>query len=222
MTLHGDDRTARPPGAGKALNGTSTGGAAAALPALEAVCRSATELARSMPTPPRRIRLRHGQTAVEIEWPQPRAQAPTHPRGPAAAPAADAAGGPEHAPAAAAAPAPPTSAAPGEGTGALNQGTGAQEEQEAHGARVRTSLHYVHAPTVGTFHHAPEPGGPPCVRVGDLVRPGQPVGVLEVMKMMSTVESDVAGRVVDVVVPDGQPVEFQQPLIALEPVPVGE
>ncbi|MGI5252622.1 acetyl-CoA carboxylase biotin carboxyl carrier protein [Actinacidiphila glaucinigra] len=206
MTLHGDDRTARPPGAGKALNGTSPGGAPAGLPALEAVCRSATELARSMPTPPRRIRLRHGQTAVEIEWPQARAQHPADTTGPAPAPA------PEAAPASAPAPAP--------AAGGPSQG--APEAQRAHGAHDSTSLHYVCAPTVGTFYHAPEPGERPCVSVGDLVRPGQPVGVLEVMKMMSVVEADVAGRVVEVAVPDGQPVEFQQPLIALEPIPVGE
>ncbi|MYX34257.1 acetyl-CoA carboxylase biotin carboxyl carrier protein subunit [Streptomyces sp. SID8377] len=149
-----------------------------------------------MPTPPRRIRLRHGQTAVEIEWPQAREQHPADTTGPASAPApAPAAGGPSQ---------------------------GAPEAQRAHGAHDSTSLHYVCAPTVGTFYHAPEPGERPCVCVGDLVRPGQPVGVLEVMKMMSVVEADVAGRVVEVVVPDGQPVEFQQPLIALEPIPVGE
>ncbi|MFF7214198.1 acetyl-CoA carboxylase biotin carboxyl carrier protein [Streptomyces sp. NPDC008238] len=212
MTLHGDDRTARPPGAGKSLNGSSPGGAAAALPALEAVCRSATELARSMPVPPRRIRLRHGQTAVEIEWPEPRAQDPAHTRAPV--PAAEAA---EAAAVPATAPAPAPASAAGHPRGA-----GAPEAQEAHGARDSTSLHYVCAPTVGTFYHAPDPGERPCVSVGDLVRPGQPVGVLEVMKMMSVVEADAAGRVVEVVVPDGQPVEFQQPLIALEPVPVGE
>lgn len=213
MTLHGDDRTARPTGAGKALNGTSPAGAAAALPALEAVCRSATELARSMPTPPRRIRLRHGQTAVEIEWPEPQAQAPA--QASAHVPAAEAAVAPATAPAAASAPAP----APAAGR---TQGAGAPGAHEAHGAHDSTALHYVCAPTVGTFYHAPEPGERPCVSVGDLVRPGQPVGVLEVMKMMSIVEADAAGRVVEVVVPDGQPVEFQQPLIALEPIPAGE
>ncbi|MFD8077184.1 acetyl-CoA carboxylase biotin carboxyl carrier protein [Streptomyces sp. NPDC059718] len=215
MTLHGDDRTARPPGAGKALNGTSPGSAPAALPVLEAVCRSATELARSMPTPPQRIRLRHGQTAVEIEWPQPQAQPPAYTAAhtPAPAPAAVPAAAPATAPAAAPAPAPASSA---------GRAQGAPEAQQAHGARDSTSLHYICAPTVGTFYHAPEPGERPCVSVGDLVRPGRPVGVLEVMKMMSIVEADVAGRVVEVVVPDGQPVEFQQPLIALEPIPVGE
>lgn len=209
MTLHGDDRTARPPGAGKALNGTAPGGAPAALSVLEAVCRSATELARSMPTPPRRIRLRHGQTAVEIEWPDPQERSAAYA---SAAPAE-----PARAQAPATGPAPATARTPADA-----QTPGAQEAQEAHRARDSTPLHYVCAPTVGTFYHAPDPGERPCVSVGDLVRPGQPVGILEVMKMMSTVEADVAGRVVEVIVPDGQPVEFHQRLIALEPIPAGE
>ncbi|WP_431950601.1 acetyl-CoA carboxylase biotin carboxyl carrier protein [Actinacidiphila sp. bgisy167] len=225
MTLHGDDRTARPPGAGKALNGTSPG-AQTAPPALEAVCRSAAELARSMPAPPRRIRLRHGQTAVEIEWPQPPASSDGPAPAPAApAPAAPAPAAPETAPAAPAPAAPetaPAAAAPPPAPGGSQGAAGAAQAHEAHGAQTSESHHYVCAPTVGTFYHALEPGERPCVRVGDLVRPGQSVGVLEVMKMMNIVEADVAGRVVEIVVPDGQPVEFQQPLIALQPRAVEE
>lgn len=237
MTLHGDDRTARPPGAGKGLNGTSPG-AQTAPAALEAVCRSATELARSMPAPPRRIRLRHGQTAVEIEWPPPPASsdgpadasapapaAQAAPGAPELAPAAPAPAAPETAPAAPAPAAPetaPAAAAPPRAPDGSQGAAGAAQAHEAHGAQASESRHYVFAPTVGTFYHAPEPGERPCVRVGDLVRPGQSVGVLEVMKMMNIVEADVAGRVVEIVVPDGQPVEFQQPLIALEPRAVEE
>src|SRR5690606_29266662 len=75
---------------------------------------------------------------------------------------------------------------------------------------------YVVAPTVGTFYHAPEPGAPPFVAAGDVVRPGQQVGIIEVMKMMSPVEATVAGRVKEFLVPDAEPVEFEQRLIALE------
>ncbi|RKE23212.1 acetyl-CoA carboxylase biotin carboxyl carrier protein [Streptomyces sp. TLI_171] len=78
--------------------------------------------------------------------------------------------------------------------------------------------HHVGAPMVGTFYRSPEPGAPPFVAVGDTVTPGQPIGILEVMKMMSPVEADVAGRVVEILVDDGASVEFQQPLIAVEPV----
>ncbi|MGP3984929.1 acetyl-CoA carboxylase biotin carboxyl carrier protein [Streptomyces sp. KR80] len=100
----------------------------------------------------------------------------------------------------------------------------AASQEPAPAARTRPAqeppapVRYVVAPTVGTFYHAPEPGAPPFVSVGDVVRPGQPVGLLEVMKMMSSVEADATGRVVEVLVPDGHPVEFQQRLIALEPL----
>ncbi|MEU3457041.1 acetyl-CoA carboxylase biotin carboxyl carrier protein [Micromonospora sp. NPDC006766] len=75
----------------------------------------------------------------------------------------------------------------------------------------------VRAPVVGTFYRAPEPGAAPFVTVGDLVRPGQVVGIVEAMKLMNEVTADQAGRVVEVLVSDGKPVEYDQPLLALEP-----
>ncbi|MEV0428800.1 acetyl-CoA carboxylase biotin carboxyl carrier protein [Micromonospora sp. NPDC050495] len=76
----------------------------------------------------------------------------------------------------------------------------------------------VRAPVVGTFYRAPEPGAAPFVAVGDLVRPGQVVGIVEAMKLMNEVTAGQAGRVVELLVEDGKPVEYDQPLIALEPV----
>ncbi|MEV0157805.1 acetyl-CoA carboxylase biotin carboxyl carrier protein [Micromonospora sp. NPDC050686] len=75
----------------------------------------------------------------------------------------------------------------------------------------------VRAPMVGTFYRAPEPGASPFVSVGDLVRPGQVVGLVEAMKLMNEVPADRAGRVVEVLVEDGKPVEYDQPLLVLEP-----
>ncbi|MET8090561.1 acetyl-CoA carboxylase biotin carboxyl carrier protein [Micromonospora sp. NPDC005220] len=75
----------------------------------------------------------------------------------------------------------------------------------------------VRAPIVGTFYRAPEPGARPFVAVGDLVRPGQPVAIVEAMKLMNEVTADRAGRVVAVLVEDGQPVEYDQPLVELDP-----
>ncbi|MGR6320402.1 acetyl-CoA carboxylase biotin carboxyl carrier protein [Micromonospora soli] len=75
----------------------------------------------------------------------------------------------------------------------------------------------VRAPVVGTFYRSPEPGAPPFVAVGDLVRPGQVVGIVEAMKLMNEVTAGQAGRVVELLVEDGKPVEYDQPLIALEP-----
>jgi acetyl-CoA carboxylase biotin carboxyl carrier protein len=74
---------------------------------------------------------------------------------------------------------------------------------------------HVCAPMVGTFYHAPQPGADPFVRVGDLVSPGQQVGVLEAMKLFTPVEADRAGRVAAILVPDVTGVEYGQRLIAL-------
>ena len=75
----------------------------------------------------------------------------------------------------------------------------------------------VRAPIVGTFYRAPEPGARPFVAVGDLVRPGQPVAIVEAMKLMNEVIADRAGRVAAILVEDGQPVEYDQPLVELDP-----
>ena len=85
------------------------------------------------------------------------------------------------------------------------------EEAEAPGT------HYVKAPLVGTFYVAPSPGAEPFVRVGDLVEPGQPVGIVEAMKLMNQVTAEAAGRVVQVLAGDGESVEYDQPLLALAP-----
>jgi acetyl-CoA carboxylase biotin carboxyl carrier protein len=175
---------------------------------LDSLCRSVTELAKAADKQPRRITLRHGQTSVEMEWPDP-AGPDLHPTasGSAAAPPPAPAPPPQPQPQPQVAAAGPVTAVAG----------GARPESGAQQAGA--GLRYVCASTVGTFYHAPEPGAPPFVAVGDTVKPGQPVGVLEVMKMMSTIESDVAGRVVEILVPNAQPVEYQQPLIAVEPGP---
>ncbi|MGW3607681.1 acetyl-CoA carboxylase biotin carboxyl carrier protein [Micromonospora sp. NPDC005161] len=75
----------------------------------------------------------------------------------------------------------------------------------------------VRAPIVGTFYRSPEPGAAPFVAVGDLVRPGQPVAIVEAMKLMNEVAADRAGRVVAILVEDGEPVEYDQPLVELDP-----
>ncbi|KAK1183115.1 acetyl-CoA carboxylase biotin carboxyl carrier protein subunit [Streptomyces sp. NBS 14/10] len=169
---------------------------------LDSLCRSVTELAKAADKHPRRITLRHGQTSVEMEWPDPAEHEPKHEREHEH----------EHAPSAGPATAAPSAPAP-------PPHPQAHPRPQAGGRQAGAGLRYICASTVGTFYHAPEPGAPPFIGVGDMVKPGQPVGVLEVMKMMSTIESDAAGRVVEILVPNAQPVEYQQPLIAVEPGP---
>ncbi|MEW2378883.1 biotin/lipoyl-containing protein [Micromonospora sp. NPDC047812] len=134
--------------------------------------RHARHLVAELAGPLRRVRLRNGDTVLEVEW---------HDAPAGAAPAA-------------APPGPPPPVAP------------------------RPDRYAVRSPIVGTFYRASEPGAAPFVAVGDLVRPGQVVGIVEAMKLMNEVTADRGGRVVEVLAADGHPVEYDQPLVALDPV----
>jgi len=71
------------------------------------------------------------------------------------------------------------------------------------------------SPMVGTAYRAPEPGARPFVDVGDLVRPGQVVMIVEAMKTMNQIIAETAGKVREIFVEDGQPVEYGEPLLAI-------
>ena len=75
----------------------------------------------------------------------------------------------------------------------------------------------IKSPMVGTFYRAPAPDAPPFVEVGQDIEVGQVVCILEAMKLMNEIKSEVAGRVVDVLTENGAPVEFGQPLFVVEP-----
>jgi acetyl-CoA carboxylase biotin carboxyl carrier protein len=77
--------------------------------------------------------------------------------------------------------------------------------------------HEVTAPMVGTFYASPTPGAKPFVDIGSEVAPGDTLCIIEAMKMMNQIESEVAGRVVSVLVENASPVEFGQPLFVIEP-----
>jgi acetyl-CoA carboxylase biotin carboxyl carrier protein len=74
----------------------------------------------------------------------------------------------------------------------------------------------VTAPMVGTFYASPAPGSKAFVDVGSEVKPGDVLCIIEAMKMMNQIESDKAGRIVSVLVKNGDPVEFGQPLFVIE------
>ena len=76
--------------------------------------------------------------------------------------------------------------------------------------------HVVKAPMVGTAYAAASPDAPPFVKVGDKVKVGDPLCIIEAMKMMNRIESDHAGTVVAVMVENGKPVEFDQPLFIIQ------
>jgi acetyl-CoA carboxylase biotin carboxyl carrier protein len=77
--------------------------------------------------------------------------------------------------------------------------------------------HIVKSPIVGTFYAAPNPTAGPFVQLGDKVQAGQTVCIIEAMKLMNEIEADVSGEVVRILVENGQPVEYGEPLFALRP-----
>ena len=88
---------------------------------------------------------------------------------------------------------------------------------EAPPAPVEEELHIVKSPIVGTFYEAPAPGAPPFVKPGDTVQAGQVLCIIEAMKLMNDIESDVAGEVVKRLAANNQPVEYGQPLFSIRP-----
>ena len=82
-------------------------------------------------------------------------------------------------------------------------------------AELEEKLHEVKSPIVGTFYESPSPGAPPFVKVGDQVEVGQVLCIVEAMKLMNEIESDVAGEVVRRIASSGQPVEYGQALFAI-------
>jgi acetyl-CoA carboxylase biotin carboxyl carrier protein len=83
-------------------------------------------------------------------------------------------------------------------------------------AEPRSSGHEITAPMVGTVYLSPSPGTKPFVEVGSNVNPGDTLCIIEAMKMMNQIESDVAGTVVSVLAENGTPVEFGQVLFVLK------
>ncbi len=77
--------------------------------------------------------------------------------------------------------------------------------------------HEVRSPIVGTFYRAPAPNADPYVQIGSSVQEGTVLCIIEAMKLMNEIESDVAGKIVQTLVENGQPVEYNQPLFLIEP-----
>ncbi len=81
----------------------------------------------------------------------------------------------------------------------------------------RSDLQPLTAPMVGTFYRSPAPGEPAFVEVGSRIQAGQPVCILEAMKLMNELEADISGEVVEILVESGTPVEFGQVLMRIRP-----
>ncbi len=75
----------------------------------------------------------------------------------------------------------------------------------------------VKSPMIGTFYRSPNPDAPPFINVGDTISKGQPVCIVEAMKLFNEIETEVSGKVVEILVENSQPVEFDQPLFLVDP-----
>ncbi|AFM01246.1 MULTISPECIES: acetyl-CoA carboxylase biotin carboxyl carrier protein [Desulfitobacterium] len=80
----------------------------------------------------------------------------------------------------------------------------------------KKNLQYIKAPMVGTFYRSPAPDAPSFVELGQMVKESQTVCIIEAMKLMNEIEAEISGRIVEILVENGQPVEFGQPLFAVE------
>ena len=80
---------------------------------------------------------------------------------------------------------------------------------------VELQGHVIKSPMVGTFYRAPSPGAPPFVEVGQAVKEGDPVCIIEAMKILNEIEADRAGIIKEILVENGQAVEYGQPLFVL-------
>ena len=84
-------------------------------------------------------------------------------------------------------------------------------------ASSRSEYREITAPMVGTFYKAPAPGEPSFVEIGSRISVGQTVCILEAMKLMNELESEISGEVIEILVENGTPVEFGQALIRVKP-----
>jgi acetyl-CoA carboxylase biotin carboxyl carrier protein len=82
-------------------------------------------------------------------------------------------------------------------------------------AEPEEDLHLVKSPIVGTYYGSPSPGAGPFVSPGDHVEKGQPICIIEAMKLMNEIEADAAGEIVKCFVSNGQPIEYGQPLFSI-------
>ena len=87
---------------------------------------------------------------------------------------------------------------------------------ESAAPKPKPNEHVITAPMVGTFYASPSPGAKAFVEIGDEIKAGQVLCIIEAMKMMNQIEADKAGRITSVMAQNGDPVEFGQPLFVVE------
>lgn len=94
---------------------------------------------------------------------------------------------------------------------------GETAKQKTESEPAAANLHEIRSPIVGTFYRSPAPDADSYVQVGSSVSPGSVLCIVEAMKLMNEIESDISGKVVKILVENGKPVEYNQPLFLIEP-----
>ncbi|WP_417903895.1 acetyl-CoA carboxylase biotin carboxyl carrier protein [Campylobacter sp. LH-2024] len=87
---------------------------------------------------------------------------------------------------------------------------------ETHSNHTKSNNPTINSPMVGTFYQAPSPGAAPFVKVGSTVKKGDAIAIIEAMKIMNEIEAEFDCKIVEILVADGQPVEFGMPLFTVE------
>ncbi len=92
------------------------------------------------------------------------------------------------------------------------------EDAKGNIEKTDSSTIEIKAPMVGTFYRSPQPEAPPYAEVGQIIEPGQVICVIEAMKLMNEIKSEVKGKILEILVENTEPVEFGQPLFLIEPL----
>lgn len=95
-------------------------------------------------------------------------------------------------------------------------GSGEASKQTTEAEPAAANLHEIRSPIVGTFYRAPAPDADAYVQIGSVVAPGSVLCIVEAMKLMNEIESDISGKIVKILVENGKPVEYNQPLFLIE------
>ncbi len=103
-----------------------------------------------------------------------------------------------------------------QGQGAVNQPKPVSAQEPVEKSEIKTVE--IKSPMVGTFYRSPNPEAPAYAEVGQIIEPGQVICIIEAMKLMNEIKSEIKGKILEVLVDNAEPVEFGQPLFLIEPL----
>jgi acetyl-CoA carboxylase biotin carboxyl carrier protein len=93
-----------------------------------------------------------------------------------------------------------------------------KEDTEAEKKESAKNLLEIKSPMIGTFYRSPNPESPPFIEPGDRIKPGQTICIIEAMKLFNEIEAEISGTIVEILIDNATPVEFDQPLYLVDPL----